>query len=1375
MKLRLNAVIAAISAATFSLVATATDIGTGAEFLDQIAAEPAGDYTLTADITFGGTQTTLATFSGTLDGAGHSISGLSQQLFGTLTGTVKNLTVKDWTAVAKNIFPNTANTYYGIIANEANDGAVIDNVTIKNCDFRSARTLDNQYVGGFIGRVTAATDAGVVIKNSTLDTCQVGSTGGAPNGGGFVGMTSYCLLTITNCEVVASSIVGGYAGGIVSRCDNTGSTNVIIVCSVGGTVTGNTAAGGICAGGRNTIDNSVQSVIEISRCRNNAAISAGNTANASAGGFYGMTYRNGFITITDSENRGVVSGSGRVTQDGFGVGGFIGVINSGTGASATKATIRRCVNYGTVTAKYTNAGGIVGNVITPNNPTTFEWVSNYGDVQAGEYAGGIGGFISPYYQSLTFNDVANYGSVVSTNSGSHAGGIIALQDQYSNFGTRSRVLSVGNVTADGFAGSIYGKMNSRNNNGGISLKNVWISNSVSAGQTGVLSAECISSTSYKCTVSFDAASRVSVSGAQHTYFDVDGSGKDLDLTAVPAGALTDGAAVAALGSDWEQGTDYPHLVFENDCGPAAVKYNVTFLDWDGTQIGAVQSVIRGGSAAAPADPVRTGYTFGGWDVDFSSVMADTTVTATYAINHYTVDFEDYDGTALSQQQIIEYGADATAPVDPSRTGYTFTGWNPAPTAIESNTVCIAQYSINRFQVRFLDWDDSVLQDSLVDWGTAATAPADPSRAGYTFTGWDKTFGCITEAVDVKATYTQGVVTTYNVTFKDWDGAVISEQIVPEGERAIAPVHPEREGYDPAGWDKSFDNIIEDTEVTAAYTIKYFDVTYLDWDDSVYAVVPTAWHASAVPPAVPPTREWYTFKNWDGDASCVTVACSVKAVYDPVLERTAANAEELAFHMTCDDPRLVITLTTNIVVTDWEMRDFGATIKGEGYSIEGLTDSFLGMFSGTLENIVFDGDPQGTGVRTTLNSATKHYGLVCVTNLGGRVSNVTVRNYGMKNGYSSYMCNGFFAAVLADGAVLDGCTIEDSCLLEQRNNYVGSFAGATAWTSEYKETAEVGAPVASILSCTNCADISTWYSGTCVIGGILGLSNTYDGTLRPEVVISNCVNYGDITSEIDSPTGYAGGIVGERGAYAAGQSQGCLTIVDCANYGNVGPVAASMTYGGCIGHVFRLANVNVTRFVNRGRVGGPLSPKGNAITGGSSGGFIGYLQDGYNVNPIIFTDSANYGDVYGFSRAGGFFDQFTPNEGHNYTMGYAVNCANYGSLTALSGTGLTGEIYALFGSNPAVSDSRIYGAFNSFFPTDNLIQSNNCSFVHTDTCVTAMDEGYVPKRAMKQLRAYAAANDYGEWCLGKVNGRVVPELKAFCLNPAPPEMFVILVK
>ena len=89
----------------------------------------------------------------------------------------------------------------------------------------------------------------------------------------------------------------------------------------------------------------------------------------------------------------------------------------------------------------------------------------------------------------------------------------------------------------------------------------------------------------------------------------------------------------------------------------AVFYNVTFQDFDGTVL-KTESVEAGKAATAPEDPQREGYTFVGWNKDFSSVVKDTIITAEYLRIADTV-FEVDTVTATDDSQKVEVKVSVT--------------------------------------------------------------------------------------------------------------------------------------------------------------------------------------------------------------------------------------------------------------------------------------------------------------------------------------------------------------------------------------------------------------------------------------------------------------------------------------------------------------------------------------------------------------------------------------------------------------------------------------------------------------------------------------------------------------------------------------------
>lgn len=181
-----------------------------------------------------------------------------------------------------------------------------------------------------------------------------------------------------------------------------------------------------------------------------------------------------------------------------------------------------------------------------------------------------------------------------------------------------------------------------------------------------------------------------------------------------------------------------------------------------------------------------------------------------------------------------------------------------------------------FKVTFIDWDGTVLQEYPVESGNRAFyIKQDPERNGYSFTGWDKNFYKVTEDMIVTAQY-EG--TSFTVTFVDWDGVIISTQLVESGQPAVAPEAGTREGYTFTGWDKDFSAVTENLTITALYSKITYIVTFVDWSGSVIAARTVDYKTAAQPPDAP-KREGYFFLGWDSDFSSVTDNITVTALYD----------------------------------------------------------------------------------------------------------------------------------------------------------------------------------------------------------------------------------------------------------------------------------------------------------------------------------------------------------------------------------------------------------------------------------------------------------------------------------------------------------------
>ena len=216
--------------------------------------------------------------------------------------------------------------------------------------------------------------------------------------------------------------------------------------------------------------------------------------------------------------------------------------------------------------------------------------------------------------------------------------------------------------------------------------------------------------------------------------------EDNGITAFKGKTVISGASVVnANHVDW--GLFYGGLyIYGNTTGGSIVTYK------DGDSEYAKQVLPSGTLATRPDTPAATpGYTFGGWNKadgtawDYASdkVTDNITLYAKWAANTYTITFDTAGGSEIAPIT-QDYGTVITAPEAPTREGYTFTGWDrEIPTTMPAENMTVtAQWEINRYTITFDTAGGNEIAPITQDYGTAITAPADPTREGYTFIGWD---------------------------------------------------------------------------------------------------------------------------------------------------------------------------------------------------------------------------------------------------------------------------------------------------------------------------------------------------------------------------------------------------------------------------------------------------------------------------------------------------------------------------------------------------------------------------------------------------------------------------------------------------------------
>ena len=281
-------------------------------------------------------------FTGTLDGAGHSVSG---------------------------IYINSGTDYQGLVGVLGSGGA------LQNLGVKASYIKGSNFVGGVCG---------MNMMGNVINCYNSGSVAGT---GGYVGgLCGENYATVTNCynsgSLAGSEGVGGLCGmnsGTVTNCYNTGSvegdysvgglcgmnSGTVTNCYNTGSVTGNYAyVGGLCG----------QNYATVTNCYNTGTVTGtGDYVGGVCGGNYvgGVCGGNYDGTVTNCYNTGKVTGS----NDVGGVCGYNG------------GSITNCYNTGSVTGS-DFVGGVCGeNYTTVTNCYYLAGTANSGigkDYNSGE-------------------------------------------------------------------------------------------------------------------------------------------------------------------------------------------------------------------------------------------------------------------------------------------------------------------------------------------------------------------------------------------------------------------------------------------------------------------------------------------------------------------------------------------------------------------------------------------------------------------------------------------------------------------------------------------------------------------------------------------------------------------------------------------------------------------------------------------------------------------------------------------------------------------------------------------------------------------------------------------------------------------------------
>ena len=329
------------------------------------------------------------------------------------------------------------------------------------------------------------------------------------------------------------------------------------------------------------------------------------------------------------------------------------------------------------------------------------------------------------------------------------------------------------------------------------------------------------------------------------------------------------------------------------------QYTITFDTAGGSAIAPITQDY-GTAITAPADPTREGYTFAGWDTAIPATMPahNMTITAQWTVNQYTITYDLDGGTAEGNPDTYTVETDAFTLKNPTRPGYTFTGWSGTGLTGEDNlTVTIpkgstgnrsytAHWSLNTYSITY-DLNGGTASGNPTSYTveSATITLNQPTKTGYTFTGWSGTD--LTGEDNLTVTIPAGStgdrsytahwsLNTYSITY-DLNGGTVSgnPDFYTVESAAITLNPPTRTGYTFIGWSgtdlSGSDNLtvtiptgsIGNRSYTAHWSLNTYSITY-DLDGGTAFGNPDSYTVeSAAITLNEPTKAGYVFNGWSG--------------------------------------------------------------------------------------------------------------------------------------------------------------------------------------------------------------------------------------------------------------------------------------------------------------------------------------------------------------------------------------------------------------------------------------------------------------------------------------------------------------------------------
>ena len=213
------------------------------------------------------------------------------------------------------------------------------------------------------------------------------------------------------------------------------------------------------------------------------------------------------------------------------------------------------------------------------------------------------------------------------------------------------------------------------------------------------------------------------------------------------------------------------------------------------------------------EPVKEGYTFSGWSEAPETMPAeDIEITGSFSVNTYKITYI-VDGEVYAIDSLA-YGSEIVLRDEPTKDGHAFSGWSEAPKTMPAEDIEITgSFIVNTYAITYIV-DGEVYATDELTYGSEIVLRDEPTKEGYTFSGWSEAPETM-PAEDIEITGSFGV-NTYKITYIV-DGEVYATDELTYGSEIVLRDEPTKEGYTFSGWSEAPETMpAHDIEITGSF-------------------------------------------------------------------------------------------------------------------------------------------------------------------------------------------------------------------------------------------------------------------------------------------------------------------------------------------------------------------------------------------------------------------------------------------------------------------------------------------------------------------------------------------------------------------------------